>query len=234
MRTLRTAAPVAALVLLALTACGTGGADGSPAPVPPGTTSPSATPDATTAPDPGSPQQEPVEEVVPASVVVTAVSVAVFGSDGSTLALAGYDTAIPAVVATLTAQLGAPVVSETDAQGTGCDTDQVIYDFGGLLLRAPGQIGTTGAWEAEVTAAATAGGVAISTVGGQQIGAPRVAFEAAVGDEVLIGEYPPSHWYGFDILNPEVPDSDHVGTLARFDADVLVQLNAPHLVYADC
>ena len=233
MRTLRSAAPVAVLALLALTACGSGSPGGSPAPVPTSSASPSATPDSTAAPvAPSTP--EPVEPVVPASVVVTAVSVAVFGSDGSTLALASYDTALTAVVPSLAAQLGDPLVTQTEAQGGGCDADQTMYDFGGLLLRAPGEIGTAGAWEAEVTAAATSGGVAISTVGGQQVGASRADFEAAVGDEILLGEYSTSHWYGFDIVNPEVSDYERIGTHALFDADVLVGLTTPHLLYADC
>ena len=44
----------------------------------------------------------------------------------------------------------------------------------------------------------------------------------------------PSAWLGFDILNPEAPEYDWAGTLARFDSGTLVGSNTPYLIAADC
>ena len=230
MRISRTAFPVVALARLALTACGSGG---SPAPAPSTTSS-----GGPVTPGPTPTQQQDVDDdevdAEPAVVVVTAESLQVFDTDGVAIFGTLYLDDPASLVGQLGSIIGDPVVTTTAGTGSGCDTDQVMYDFGGLLIRSPGLIGTAGDWEVEVSAAVTASGLPISTVAGQQIGASRTAFEAAVGDEVLLGEYPTSHWYGFDIVNPEVDEYEHVGTHAIFDAGVLVHLNTPHLLHADC
>lgn len=230
MRLRRTALPVVVVTLLALTACGTGA---------PPTPAPSSTPSASpAAPDSTPTQQQDVDDEAAdaeaASVVVTAESLQVFDTDGVAIFGTLYVGDPSSLVGQLGLILGDAVVTTTSGTGSGCDTDQIMYDFGGLLIRSPGHVGTTGDWEVEVSGALTASGLPISTVGGMQVGSTRAAFESAVGDEVLIGEYPPSHWYGFDVVNAEVGEYDHVGTLARFDSDVLVQFNAPHFIYSDC
>jgi hypothetical protein len=231
MRILRSAVPlVACFALLALTACGAG----DPA------AAPTATSTASPAPDGGpSPTASPTQHeggAIAAGVVVTAATLSVFAADGRQLFGTGYDGEVETTVDALTGLLGDPVVTTTAGVGSGCDTDQTMYDYGGLLLRSPGLIGTVGAWEAEVTGAATAGGVPVSTVGGQQIGATLAAFEAAIGDEVVVfGDYSPNAWFAFDLLNPEAPDYyDWVGTFARFDSGILVGFNTPSLIHADC
>jgi hypothetical protein len=235
MRILRPAASaVAALALLALTACGAGGLP-TPQPSGPSTVAPSPADPATPSATPT--QQQDVDDeadIRAAGVVVTSESVAVYAADGLQLFGTLYAGEVEPMIEVLTELLGDPVITTTEAEGTGCDADQTMYDYGGLLVRSPGFIGTVGPWEIVVTAAATSSGVPISTVGGQQVGASRAAFEAAVGDEVLVGDYPPSAWLGFDILNPEVSEFDWVGTLARFDSGTLVSFNTPYLLYADC
>jgi hypothetical protein len=234
MRILRPAAPVVvALALLALTACSTGRL---PTPAPSGSSTASPSPADSASPSAGPTDQPGADEgdTPAAGVVVTSESLAVYAADGLQLFGTLYTGEVELVIEVLTDLLGEPVITTTTAEGTGCDSDQAMYDYGGLLVRSPGFIGTVGAWEVEVTAAATASGVPISTVGGQQVGAGRAAFEAAVGDEVLMGDYPPSVWFGFDILNPEAPEFDWVGSLARFDSGTLVGFNTPYLIYADC
>jgi hypothetical protein len=238
MRIFRPAASVvAAVALLALTACGAGGA-----PTPPESGSStassgpaeSATPEATpTGPDDGEAGANG-DAAAAAGVVVTGESVAVYAADGRQLFGTLYVGDVQPVTEVLTELLGEPVVTTSAAEGSGCDTDQTMYDYGGLLVRSPGFVGTVGPWEVEVIAASTTSGVPISTVGGQQVGTSRDAFEAAIGDEVLVGEFPPSVWFGFEIVNPEDPEFDWVGSLARFDSGALVQFNAPYLIYADC
>lgn len=231
MRILRPAVPVAALVLLVLTACGSGG---SPAPSPTGTASSPVTPGPTPTQQQDVDDDDAEVDAEAASVVVTAASIQVFDTDGVAIFGTLYLDDPASLVEQLGLILGAPVISTTEGMNTGCDADQTMYDFGGLLIRSPGHIGTAGDWEVEVTAALTSSGLPISTVGGVQVGTPRSAFEAAVGDEVLVGDYEGSQWYGLDVVNPEVDEYEHVGTLARFEGGVLAQLNAPHLLYADC
>lgn len=243
MRILRPAAPVvAAIALLALTACGTGGfptsapeGSSTESPSPDGSLTPGVTSGATPGATPT--QQQDVDDegdTAAAGVVVTAENLAVYAADGLHLFGTLYVGEVEPVTEVLTELLGDLVVTTTLAEGTGCDADQTTYDYGGLLVRSPGFIGTVGPWEVEVTSALTASGVPISTVGGQQIGATRAAFEAAVGDDAHLFDFPPSAWLGFDILNPEAPEFDWVGSLARFDSETLVSFNTPYLIYADC
>jgi hypothetical protein len=234
MRIRRSTVPaVAGVVLLALTACGTGA---TPTPAPSGLSTESSSPAGSATPEATPTQQQDIDDegdTPAAGVVVTSESLAVYAADGRQLFGTLYVGEVEPVIEVLTELLGDPVVTTTVAEGSGCDSDQTMYDYGGLLLRSPGFIGTVGPWEVEVTSALTASGVPISTVGGQQIGATRAAFEAAVGDEVLAFEYAPTGWFGFDILNPEAPEFDWVGSLARFDG-TLVSFNTPYLIYADC
>ncbi|WP_309711755.1 hypothetical protein [Pseudolysinimonas sp.] len=235
MRILRPAAlVVASIALVALTACGAGGTP-NPGPSGSSTATPaadeSATPSATATHQPDADDEG---DIPAAGVVVTGESLAVYAADGLQLFGTLYVGDVEAVIEVLTELLGDPVVTTTVAESTGCDSDQTMYDYGGLLVRSPGFIGAVGPWEVEVTSAATASGVPISTVGGQQVGATRAAFEAAIGDEVHVFDYAPSAWLGFDILNPEAPEFDWVGSLARFDSGTLVGFNTPYLIFADC
>lgn len=235
MRNLRpTASVVAGVLLLALAGCGAGGI---PTPSSSGSSTASPSPDGSTTPAPTPTEPEIVDDegvAAAAGVVVTGESLAVYAVDGAQLFGTLYVGDVEPVIEILTELLGAPTVTTTLGLGSGCDADQTTYDYGGLRVRSPGFVGSVGSWEVEVTAAATAGGVPISTVGGQQIGAARAAFEAAIGDEVLIGDYPPTAWLGFDIVNPEVAEYDWIGSIARFDSGTLVQVNVPYFIHSDC
>jgi hypothetical protein len=173
-------------------------------------------------------------------MVVTASTISIFGTDGSTLVSADYDMDAAAVAALIAEALGAdPVISSTASVGSGCDSDQTMYDFGGLLLRSPGLVGVTGAYEAVVSAPATTSGVVLETVGGQRVGASEAVFLAAVGETVLLGEYaqpgyPSGASYGFDIINPEVSEYEQVGAYAQVVGGALESFNAPYYLYADC
>lgn len=226
MKSFRVALPAIVFTLLALTACG-------------GPSAPSPAPSDSASPEPASPTPTPTPtdgevDAEAAAVVVTASSLQVFDTDGVAIFGTVYLDDPASLVAQLGSLIGAPTVTSTTGTNSGCDSDQTMYDFGGLLIRTPGFIGATGDWEAEITAAVTGSGLPISTIGGMQVGASRAAFEAAIGDEVLTGDYPDSQYFGFDILNPADPEFDYVGSLARFDGGVLAQLNMPHLIYADC
>jgi hypothetical protein len=219
---------LAAFALLALTACGPGAPAPSGSPSGAAGGSPTATPTATPRPE-----EEPAQAQA-VSIVVTGESLNIFGADGRTLLGTLYVGDPADQMDQLAILLGTPTVTTAAGTGSGCDTDQTMYDFGGLLIRSPGHIGTAGDWQVEVTAATTSGGVAITTVAGVQVGASQAAFAAAIGDEVLLGDYPPSQWFGYHVVNPEVDEYEHVGALARFDSGVLTAFNAPHLLYADC
>lgn len=228
MKSIRVTIPVVAVTLLALTACG-GPSNPSPAPSDP------ATPAAgSPTPTPASTSTDDAVDAEAATVVVTASSLQVFDTDGVAILGTAYLDDPASLVGQLGSLIGAPTVTSTPGTNSGCDADQTMYDFGGLLIRTPGFVGTTGDWEVEVTAAVTGSGLPISTIGGIQVGASRAAFEAAIGDEVLTGDYPDSQYFGFDILNPAVAEFDYVGSIARFDGGLLVQISTPHFVYGDC
>ena len=230
MRLPLSAAAVAAALVLALTGCA-----GTPTPTPSGSSSSSVSPTPGTSSTP-TPEEEDEEAVTAAVVVVTASTLSVFGTDGSTLVSTDYEADAAAVGAALTAALGEdPVVSETDASGGGCDSDLVTYDFGGLVIQSPGSIGSTGAYEAQLFGPSTRGGVPIETVAGQRIGAPFADFSAAVGDEVILADYGSGTVnVGYDQINPGADEYEEEGAFAFFTSGVLTEIYLPHRYWSDC
>ena len=215
--------PLIALVgislLLALTAC----VPSDPTPRPTGTSTSSATPEES---DSASPTPSPDDTVDAALVLVTASAISVFGIDGSTLASETYRTDAATVAAHLAEALDEEmtVTNLPEVEGGVCPA-QTVYTFGGLDLSTPPGIGSAGflgsgdLYDAYVSGATTAGGVAIETVAGQRIGSTRAAFEAAVGDEIRLVQYEPNIAYGFDIVNPEAGPYDYIGVQGWFDDD---------------
>jgi len=235
----RTTAVLGALVgiplLFALTAC----APSAPSPRPTGTSTPSALEES----ESPTPTPAPEETVDAATVVVTASGISVFGTDGSTLVAATYRGDGATVAAQVAEALGEdPTVTITDGSEAGSCPARTIYTFGALEIGTPGGIGSAGfmgsgdKYDAFVTGSATAGGVAIETVAGQRIGSTRAAFEAAVGDEMLLDEYGGSSAFGFDIVNPEAGLYDHIGVQAWFDEGVMTGMSAPAVIgfVGDC
>jgi hypothetical protein len=131
-------------------------------------------------------------------------------------------------------------VSDTGPIGASCDSI-TVYGFGGLEIYSPGglgsgySVGSGDLYEANVSGATTAGGVAIETVAGQHVGSTRADFEAAVGDEIPIEAYGPDA-YGFDIVNPEAGRYDLIGGLAWFESDRMSSWSAPAAIgfIGDC
>ena len=214
---------VAGVLLLGLTACA--GATPAPAPTSSSSASPTSTPTATAAP--ADPEQD---EVTAAVVVMTASTLSVFGTDGSTLASVNYEMDGAAAVAAIAGALDAePLVTPIAAIGEedGPCPAATNYDFGGLELRWPGSLWAVGAYEVIVTDTTTADGVAIETVAGQRIGATRAGFRAAIGDVMPISDEPSGAMMGYDIVNPESHEWDRIGALAIFADDSLAHLSAP-------
>jgi hypothetical protein len=226
MRTLRPAATaLVALTVLALAAC----VPSAPTPRPTSTSTASATPEESESPTPTPTAGEAARA---ATVVVTASGISVFGTDGSTLASETYRTDAATVVAHLAEALDEEaVVSDTGPIGASCDS-LTVYGFGGLELSSPGGLGSAGSmgsgdlYDAYVSGATTAGGVAIETVAGQHVGSTRAAFEGAVGDETQFESYGPDA-YGFDIVNPEAGPYETIGVLAWFEGDRMMAWTAP-------
>jgi hypothetical protein len=225
---------VAGLLLLGLTACAPGAATPTSTSASTGSTSP--TPESS---ESATPTPEP--DVAAALVVVTASAITVFGTDGSTLASETYRTDAAPVVERLAEALDEEAtVRDTGPIGASCDSIRV-YGFGGLEIYSPGGLGSGYSvssgdlYEANVTGATTAGGVAIETVAGQHIGSTRAAFLTAVGDEIQIELYGPDA-YGFDIVNPEADLYDVIGVLAWFDGDRMSSWSAPTAInfIGDC
>lgn len=216
-------AVVAGALLLGVSGC----APTTPTPTP--ATSPSATPTPTSTSASPTPVAGEVD-VTAAVVVVTATTTSVFGTDGSTLASVNYDMDGAAAAAEIADALGAePAVATIAAVGEsdGPCPAATSYDFGGLLFRSPGSLGSSGAIEVIVTAATTTGGIGIETIAAQRIGAGRAAFEAAVGEFMPLYE-PPHTELGIDIVNPEADEWSRIGVYASFSGGSLAYLAAPH------
>jgi hypothetical protein len=223
MRILRPTAPaVAGIVLLALAACA------SPTATPtPTTTAPAESP--TPPPTPTSSAAPDEVEVTAAVVVMTASTLAVFGTDGSTLASVDYDMDGAAAVAQIAEALDEdPVVTPIDGDVESPCPPATSYEFGGLQLRSPGSLWSVGAYEVIVTGATTAGGVGIETVAGQRIGVARSAFLTAIGEYLVL--YDDSNRVGFDVLNPAAGPYDRIGVYSEFQGGDLVYLAAPNLL----
>ena len=215
-------------LVVALTACGPGAPTAAPTGTPTVTTTPAETP--TSAPT------DEAETVEAAVVVVTATTLSVFGTDGSTLLAVDYEADAAAVAAQLADALGtAPGVSTSPDSTEVCPT-RTFYDFGGLVLGTPQSLGSpataglAGTYDVVVTTASI-GGIPVETVAGQRVGAERAAFAAAIGDEAELEWRGSGSDLGFDIVNPAADLYDQIGTYAGFDDDdILTALITPALV----
>lgn len=209
---------IAAAGLLTLAAC----VPTTPTPTPTGSSSASPTPTSTSTAETPLPEAE----VTAAVVVMTASTLSVFGTDGSTLASVTYEMDAAAAVAQIAEALDEePVVTPIAGDVESPCPPATGYEFGGLQLRSPSSLGALGSYEAIVTGATTAGGIGIETIAGQRIGATQPAFEAAVGEFMVL--YEDSARLGFDVLNPEAHEWDRIGAYAEFSGGTLVFLAAP-------
>lgn len=233
-RPLLAAVLLPALLLLA----GCGGA-GTPTPTETAGPFPSEVPVATGTPTPTvtTPAPEPPAEDLdaPAEVLVNSSLVSVIRADGTQIGAIDYSVDATAAAAVLAAALRVtPVMTSAGEEGS-CSTLQTQYDFGGIVLRSPGLVGSVGALEVEVTGSATAAGIPISTLGGLRIGDSRATADAAIGAGIVaLGTYGVSEWIGFDRTNPGADEFDAVGTIARFDSGVLAVYYSRHFFYGDC
>ncbi len=162
-----------------------------------------------------------------AVVVMTASTLSVFGTDGSTLASVNYETDGAAAAAEIAEALDEePVVTPIPGDAESPCPPATGYDFGGLQLRSPGSLGSTGSYEVIVTGATTSGGIGIETIAAQRIGATQAGFEAAIGEFMPL--YETDTILGFDIVNPEAHEWDRIGAYAEFSGGTLVYLAAPN------
>jgi len=229
------ATTAAALALLTLAAC----VPSAPTPRPTTTSTPSATPDESESATP-TPTEGSVEA---ATVVVTASGISVFGTNGATLVSETYRADAATVAGRLADALGEDptVTTHEESEGGGCPGG-TTYGFGGFEISSPATLGSAGSlgsgdlYSALITAPTTTGGIAIQTVAGQHIGSTRGEFEAAIGDEMIVDEYPEWSTFGFDILNPEAGPYDHIGVQAWFDGGTMASMLAPAVIgfVGDC
>jgi hypothetical protein len=224
-------------VLFLLAACG----GATPAPTPSETAGPfpSEVPVATGTPTPTptpSAPEPPAEDVdAPVGLLVNSSIVSVIRADGTQISAIDYSGDAAAAAAVLAAALRATPVTTSAGEEGSCSTLQTQYDFGGIVLRSPGLVGSVGALEVEVTGSATTGGIPITTLGGLRIGDSRAAANAAIGAGIVdLGSSGVSDWIGFDRTNPSSEEFDAVGTIARFDSGVLVVYYSQHFFYGDC
>jgi hypothetical protein len=211
---------LAGLLLLGVTGCG------PTTPTPSPTTSSSATP-APTATATSAPTEPAEVDVTAAVVVMTASTLSVFGTDGSTLASVNYEMDGATAVAQIAEALDEdPVVTPIAEIGGGPCPAATSYAFGGLQLRSPGSLWSSGSYEVIVTGATTSGGIGIETIAGQRIGATQSGFQAAIGEFMVLYEDPDR--VGFDVVNPEAHEWDRIGAYAEFSGGTLTYLAAPN------
>jgi hypothetical protein len=211
---------IAGLVLLAMTGC----AGTTPTPTPTTSSSASPTPTSTSTSAPADPEET---EVTAAVVVMTAATLSVFGTDGSTLASVSYEMDAAGAVAQIAAALDEePVVTSIPGDVESPCPPATSYEFGNLQLRSPSSLWATGSFEAIVTGATTSGGIGIETIAGQRIGATQPGFQAAIGEFMVLYDDP--NRLGFDVLNPEADEWDRIGAYAEFSGGALVYLAAPN------
>lgn len=210
---------IAGVLLLGLTGC----VPTTPTPTPTTTSSTTPTPTSTS-----TPSADPEEaEVTAAVVVMTASTLSVFGTDGSTLASVTYEMDGAAAAAQIAEALDEePVVTPVPGDVESPCPPATSYEFGGLQLRSPGSLWATASYEVIVTAATTSGGIGIETLAGQQIGATQSSFQTAIGEFMVLYEDP--NRIGFDVLNPEAHEWDRIGAYAEFSGGTLVYLAAPN------
>lgn len=210
---------IAGVLLLGLTGC----VPTTPTPTPTTTSSTTPTPTLTS-----TPSADPEEaEVTAAVVVMTASTLSVFGTDGSTLASVTYEMDGAAAAAQIAEALDEePVVTPVPGDVESPCPPATSYEFGGLQLRSPGSLWATASYEVIVTAATTSGGIGIETLAGQQIGATQSSFQTAIGEFMVLYEDP--NRIGFDVLNPEAHEWDRIGAYAEFSGGTLVYLAAPN------
>jgi hypothetical protein len=207
------------LLLLGIAGC----APTTPAPTPTGSSSASPTPTSTSSAE----TPVPEAEVTAAVVVVTATTTSVFGTDGSTLASVTYEMDGVAAAARIAEALDEePVVTPIPGDVESPCPPATSYDFGGLQLRSPGSLWAAGTFEVIVTTTTTSSGIGIETIAGQRIGAPQPAFQAAVGEFMVL--YEDGNRLGFDIVNPEAHEWDRIGAYAEFSGGALSYLAAPN------
>lgn len=220
-------------ILFAVAGCAGAGAP-TPAPSVTATATTTPSPSGTATPDDSvdaTPTPDPVEA---AAIVVTGAGFRVVGEDGSTMIEAGYGDDAATVAASMADALGAePVVTSTVGLNTGCDADQTMYDFGGIVLRTPGYVGSVGWIEVDVDGPVTTGGVPIETVGGVRVGAAQASALAAIGPYVEVYSLGPLV-VGYDRINPEESEYDGIGMLAEFDGGVLRRFIGIHYFFGDC
>ena len=228
------AALIAVPLLLLLAACG------GPTPAPTETAGPfpSEVPVATGTPTPvptSTPDPPAADVDAPVGVIVDSSRVAVIRADGTQIGAVDYSADATTAAAVLGAALRATPVATSAGEEGSCSTLQTQYDFGGIVLRSPGLVGSASDLEVEVTGAATAAGIPISTLGGLRIGDSRTTANAAIGAGIVdLGSSESSEWIGFDRVNPSASEDEAVGTIARFDSGVLVVYYSQHFFYGDC
>ncbi len=230
-------AALAAVVLISaasLTACSLPSSEPTPTPTAAAATA-DPTPEPSTEPTPTS-EPAPDPSTIADFIVISGSGVGVVAMDSSSLVQIPYSTDGATAAALLAAAIGVdPVVADVAATGGGCSGNYRTYEWGGLQFRSPGAITTPGgqSFNATVTATATPGGLELTTVSSQRIGALASDFAAAVGSVVNEDGSGTSYIY-FDRQNPDAPDYDAWGALGLATGGVVAKIIAPLYFYGDC
>jgi hypothetical protein len=221
---------LAALTLLALSACGPGTPPvGSSSPTP--STIPSATAISTPTP---TPTVTPAPEREAETVILTALTVVVLGDDGSTLADVAFATTTAAdAVAALTDVLGAPTTS-TVAEAY-CVAATTKYDWGGLILTDPAAVTAAygSLFSVLFTGSATTDGVGLQGPFAVAVGMTKAAVLAAAPGTTFN-----DRGSGFGTIALDAGDASPAenawGTVAYLNSGIVSGIDSPVYHFGEC
>ena len=215
---------IAAMALFVLTGCT------------PGTPTPSSSPTSVTpTPTADSPTPTPTPETpVAATVTVSSTSVTVLDAASVVIVDIPFTTAGDVAAAQLAAALGA-TPSEAERATGNCARPGTEFDFGGLQVDEAGTItmAPPAVFSVYVTAATTAGGVAITGPGGVQVGMAATDVVAAIPSAApSIGDLVDN------LLNLQslsgAGSADETGVAGLINSGILVSMSSPVYIFGDC
>lgn len=231
----RLIATVAASVLVigGLAACAPASPEptlGAPKPSSPATAKPTAKPTVTPTPTPETP--------VAARISIDGDSISVQAADASTIVDIPFSTDAATAASQLGGAIGLAASVTTTSGDNSCAADQTLYDWGGLVLRAPGSYAAApgATFLAAVTGASTTNGLPVVMPSGHGVGAAVADVLAANPGVAMEGDPGGNSVVYFDVLSGHpLGDMDtFYGAEAFGNGGVITSMVTPIFYYYDC
>ncbi|TAL41951.1 MAG: hypothetical protein EPN91_09475 [Salinibacterium sp.] len=146
-----------------------------------------------------------------------------------------YSVDVRLAVAALSDATGVqPTITNHTASPDGCDANYTAYDWDGLELRSPAASKPDDTqFSARVTAATSAGGVALQTSNGQHVGSTVAEMQANVPDAFTFSGDGATRVF-YSVQNPDEDTANGWGAIALAPHGVVTDILAPQYFYGDC